>query len=32
VPVYVLHLPGTAPRVLSELLSVDELQAALVGR
>ena len=32
VPVYVLYLPDKAPRVLSELLSVGELQAALVGR
>jgi thiol:disulfide interchange protein DsbD len=32
VPVYVLHLPGKAPQVLSELLSVGELQAALAGR
>jgi thiol:disulfide interchange protein DsbD len=32
VPVYVLYLPGKAPRVLSELLSVGEVQAALAGR
>ena len=29
VPVYVLYLPGKAPQVLSELLSVSEVQAAL---
>ena len=29
VPVYVLYLPGKPPRVLSELLSVREVQAAL---
>ena len=32
VPVYVLYLPGKAPQVLSELLSVREVQAALAGR
>ena len=32
VPVYVLYLPGKAPQVLSELLSVGEVQAALAGR
>jgi thiol:disulfide interchange protein DsbD len=29
VPVYVLHAPGQAPVVLSELISVDELRGAL---
>ena len=29
VPVYVVYLPGKAPQVLSELLSVGEVQAAL---
>ncbi len=29
VPVYVLHQPGKPPVVLSELLSVDEVRAAL---
>ena len=32
VPVYVLYLPGRAPQVLSELLSVGEVRAALAGR
>ncbi len=32
VPVYVLYLPGKAPQVLSELLSVGEVQEALAGR
>ena len=31
VPVYVLYAPGKPPRVLSELLSVREVQAALAG-
>ena len=31
VPVYVVYLPGKPPRVLSELLSVREVQAALAG-
>ncbi len=32
VPVYALHTPGqTAPRLLSEVLSVDEMRAALKG-
>ena len=31
VPVYVLYTPGKPPRVLSELLSVREVQAALAG-
>ena len=29
VPVYVLHRPGKAPVLMSELLSTDELLAAL---
>lgn len=32
VPVYVLYLPGKAPQVLSELLSVGEVRAVLAGR
>jgi len=31
VPVYVLHMPGKAPVVLSEILRKDELSAALAG-
>jgi thiol:disulfide interchange protein DsbD len=31
VPVYVLYAPDQPPRVLSELLSVREVQAALAG-
>jgi thiol:disulfide interchange protein DsbD len=31
VPVYVLHIPGKAPVVLSEILRKDELSAALAG-
>ncbi|MGQ9725330.1 MAG: thioredoxin family protein, partial [Tepidimonas sp.] len=29
VPAYVLHVPGQPPRVLTEILSVDEVRAAL---
>jgi thiol:disulfide interchange protein DsbD len=31
VPVYVLHAPGKAPRVLTEILSAREVRAALAG-
>ena len=29
VPVYVLYAPGKAPQVLSEIISVDDVKAAL---